>query len=67
MMNALLEHPEGFLMDTERFAMSVIFSASYGVRLDVLNHPIMTEYYSIWESMLKCKPSNLSIHRVTRC
>ncbi|KAF2733120.1 cytochrome P450 [Polyplosphaeria fusca] len=62
LMNALLERPEGFLMDTERFAMSVIFSASYGVRLAKLDHPIMTEYYAIWESMLKYfQPGSLAI------
>jgi hypothetical protein len=55
MMGALLERPEGFLMETERFAMSVIFSLSFGVRLARLDHPIMKEYYAIWESMLTCK------------
>ncbi|KAF2639905.1 cytochrome P450 [Massarina eburnea CBS 473.64] len=62
MLNALLERPEGFLMYTERFAMSVIFSATYGVRLAKLDHPIMTEYYAIWESMLKYfQPGSLAI------
>lgn len=42
-------------MGVERFAMSVIFSACYGVRLTKLDHPVMTEFYSVWAEMLKCK------------
>ena len=51
----LLDRPQGFLHDTERFAMSVIFSAVYGVRLATLDHPIMVEFYSVWEVMLRCQ------------
>ncbi|KFX91307.1 hypothetical protein V490_05975 [Pseudogymnoascus sp. VKM F-3557] len=38
-LTTLLDSPSGFLMDVERFAMSVIFSAVYGVRLAELDHP----------------------------
>jgi hypothetical protein len=55
MMEALLTRPQGFLDDTERFAMSVIFSACYGVRLAELDHPVMKEFYGVWEVMLKCE------------
>lgn len=51
----LLDRPEGFLSGVERFAMSVIFSACYGVRLDNLEHPTMVMFYEIWEEMLKCE------------
>lgn len=44
-------------MDVERFAMSVIFSACYGVRLAQLGHPVMTEFYAVWEVMLECQLS----------
>ena len=54
LISALLVNPDGFLLGVERFAMSVIFSVCYGVRLAELNHPIMTEFYSIWEEMLRC-------------
>jgi hypothetical protein len=54
MMRDLLTVPEGFLGHTERFAMSVIFSAVYGVRLVQLDHPTMVEFYHVWEDMLKC-------------
>jgi hypothetical protein len=54
MISDLLNHSEGFLMGVERFAMSVIFSACYGVRLAELDHPAMKEFYSIWELMLRC-------------
>lgn len=50
----LLDHLQGFLAHTERFAISVIFSAVYGVRLARLDHPIMAEFYTIWGDMLKC-------------
>lgn len=55
LISALLVDPDAFLTGVERFAMSVIFSTCYGVRLAELNHPIMTEFYSIWEEMLRCK------------
>lgn len=55
MMRDLLEVPEGFLGHTERFAVSVIFSAVYGVRLARLSHPTMLEFYRVWEDMLKCE------------
>jgi hypothetical protein len=50
----LLEKPSHFLQHTERFAMSVIFSAVYGVRLEQLGHPTMVEFYAVWETMLQC-------------
>ncbi|KAF2621129.1 cytochrome P450 [Macroventuria anomochaeta] len=31
----------------------VIFSACYGARLEQLEHPIMTEFYAVWEIMLQ--------------
>ena len=57
LLGGLLSQPEGFLMDIERFAMSVIFSACYGVRLAELDHPVMTEFYSVWGVMLECTHS----------
>lgn len=57
MMNDLVCMPEQFLAHTERFAISVIFSAVYGVRLGQLDHPTMKEFYNVWEDMLKCKYS----------
>ncbi|KAM7217290.1 Cytochrome P450 [Rhypophila decipiens] len=53
MMSDLLHNPEGFLSHGERFATSVIFSAVYGIRLAQLDHPIMKEFYSLWEEMLE--------------
>ena len=52
----LLDHPQSFLQDTERFAMSVIFSAVYGVRVADLRHPIIAEFTALWREMLKCEP-----------
>ncbi|KAI0406241.1 cytochrome P450 [Xylaria palmicola] len=52
MLSDILEVPNEFLAHTERFAMSVIFSAVYGVRLQQLDHPIMKEFYAVWEDML---------------
>lgn len=53
MMNDLLTKPEEFLHHGERFATSVIFSAVYGIRLAQLDHPIMKEFYSLWDEMLE--------------
>ncbi|KAI0882332.1 cytochrome P450 [Annulohypoxylon maeteangense] len=52
MLKDLVEAPADFLAHTERFAISVIFSAVYGVRLVQLDHPIMCEFYSVWEDIL---------------
>ncbi|KAI9792802.1 MAG: hypothetical protein M1816_001534 [Peltula sp. TS41687] len=49
----LLDSSERFLRDTERYALSVIFSAVYGVRLATLDHPVMMEFFSLWKTMLE--------------
>lgn len=51
----LLERPQSFLRSVERYTMSVIFSAVYGVRLNDLNHPILIEFIKIWDVEMKCK------------
>ena len=51
----LLNGPERFLEDTERFALSVIFSAVYGIRLAQLDNPIMLDFYTVWKVMLQCQ------------
>lgn len=55
MMNDLVHVLDQFLAHTERFAISVIFSAVYGVRLVQLDHPTMNEFYNVWEDMLNCR------------
>lgn len=60
----LLDNPERFLKDTERFSLSVIFSAVYGMRLAQLDNPIMLEFYSVWEIMLQCKSKPMNIIRM---
>ncbi|KAK4203561.1 cytochrome P450 [Triangularia verruculosa] len=52
LLQSLLDTPHGFLKATERFALSVIFSAVYGVRLATLDHPIIVEFYQIWNTLL---------------
>ncbi|KAK6832907.1 cytochrome P450 oxidoreductase [Apiospora arundinis] len=54
MINDLIHAPNQFLAHTERFAISVIFSAVYGVRLARLGHPTMNQFYDLWEDMLNC-------------
>ena len=49
----LLDRPESFLYDTERFAMSIIFSAVYRVRIPRYDNPVLAEIYSVWEDNLK--------------
>ncbi|KAK4998011.1 hypothetical protein LTR66_002682 [Elasticomyces elasticus] len=52
LLQTLLDNPNGFLKATERFALSVIFSAVYGIRLATLEHPVIVEFYRIWETLL---------------
>lgn len=54
LLQSLLDNPQGFLEATERFALSVIFSAVYGVRLATLEHPVIVEFYQIWNTLLLC-------------
>ncbi|KIM97325.1 hypothetical protein OIDMADRAFT_130257, partial [Oidiodendron maius Zn] len=49
----LLDRPESFLHDTERFVKSIIFSAVYGVRIPRYDNPVLAEFYSVREDNLK--------------
>ena len=51
----LLQSPESFLRSAERYTMSVIFSAVYGVRLDRLDHPVLVELNGLLDATMKCK------------
>lgn len=53
MLGHLLDQPEHFIGDSERFSLSVIFSAVYGVRLADLGHPLMREFFGLWAVMLR--------------
>ena len=53
MAESLLGQPSYFLRSVERYTMSVIFSAVYGVRLDSLNHSILIEFNQIWDVEMK--------------
>ncbi|KAK8032544.1 hypothetical protein PG990_002278 [Apiospora arundinis] len=55
MINDLIHAPNQFLAHTERFAISVIFSAVYGVRLARLGHPIMNYHGSGWRADYQVK------------
>ena len=51
----LLQKPQGFLRSAERYTMSVIFSAVYGVRLDSLDHPVLIELNGLLDATMKCR------------
>ena len=53
LLSDLLNQPEEFFGDIERYSLSVIFSAVYGIRLGKLDHPIMIELFQIWLLMLQ--------------
>ncbi|KAL7797456.1 cytochrome P450 [Trichoderma ceciliae] len=53
MLRDLYNDPEHFLAHTERYSMSVTFSAVYGVRVGRLDYPVMVELFEIWASMLR--------------
>lgn len=54
MLKDIVQTPEEFLGHSERFAISIMFSAVYGVRLAQLQHPVMKAFYQVWAEMLKC-------------
>lgn len=51
----LLAQPADFLRHSERYAVSVIFSATYGVRLVHMDHKIIKRFYTLWNEILKCQ------------
>ena len=63
MLSHLLDQPEHFMCDSERFSLSVIFSAVYGVRLADLGHPIMREFFGLWAVMLRCERRHLIVFK----
>ena len=50
----LLGQPENSYGETERYSMSFILSAVYGVRLEQPEHPITTELAHLWQVIMKC-------------
>jgi hypothetical protein len=56
----LLNQPEKFYEEIERYSMSIILSAVYGVRLEQLEHPLITELVRLWQLIMKCE--NPSAH-----
>ena len=50
----LSESPQTFLRSIERYTMSVIFSAVYGIRVADLNNPTLVEFNDIWNIEMKC-------------
>jgi hypothetical protein len=54
MLHELVNSPERFLLHSERFTISVMFSAIFGVRVARLEHPTMTALYEVWAGMLRC-------------
>lgn len=50
----LFREPGDFLESAERYALSIIFTATYGVRLAGSKHPVVVELFSIWDQLLQC-------------
>ena len=55
LLSQLLNERTGFLEGSERYALSIIFTATYGMRLLSLRHPVVVELYSVWDQLLRCK------------
>lgn len=66
MLHALCETPDAFESHLTRGALSLIFSAVYGVRISRLSHPIMIEIYAIWQKILESMCS-IVLGRETPC
>lgn len=65
LLSNLLEDPSTFFEAAERFALSIIFKATYGIRLASLHNPVVVELYHIWERLLRCKRSLSTIFFLT--
>ena len=55
LMRDLYHNPEKFQVITQRYSMSVIFSAVYGVRIGRLDYPVIKELFTITDTMANCK------------
>jgi hypothetical protein len=53
-LRALCDDPDAFETHLNRGAMSVIFSAVYGVRVSRLDHPLLVDLHAVWQEILKC-------------
>ncbi|KIN03249.1 hypothetical protein OIDMADRAFT_120288 [Oidiodendron maius Zn] len=57
-----LDNPTSFLHDTERFALSIIFSAVYGVRIPRSDHAVLVEFFAHLDINLKfIRPGSLPV------
>ena len=54
MLQSLLEQPDNFSENIERYTMSVIFSAVFGTRIDSYEHPIVAEFNRLWAFQSYC-------------
>ncbi|KAI0435980.1 cytochrome P450 [Xylaria telfairii] len=52
MLQDLLDAPKDFSKHSERFSISVLFSAIFGVRLVQLDHPTITAFFEVWAEIL---------------
>ncbi|KAJ3579779.1 hypothetical protein NPX13_g784 [Xylaria arbuscula] len=53
MLQELLDFQNDFCIHSERYSVSIMFSAIFGVRLVQLNHPTIKEFFEIWTEMLR--------------
>ena len=67
LLDQLLHEPSEFLEGVKRYAVGIMFTATYGVRLASLKHPVVVELYSIWDQLLRCKVTGFYFTLLSSC
>lgn len=67
LLSDLLNQPSTFLKDIERYSLSVIFTAVYGLRVGELDHPIVVELFHLWDLMLQRVLSSIHSPDIAKC
>lgn len=56
-LDELLHDSSSFYESAERYALSIIFTSTYGVRLKSVHNEVVAGLFRIWDILLKCKLS----------
>lgn len=56
LLDELQREPAKFLASVQRYTVSVIFSVTYGLRVDKLDDPFVSEFTRLLDQKMQCKP-----------
>lgn len=54
-LDELRRTPSTFYESAERYALSIIFTATYGVRLKSVHNEVVSGLFGVWDILLRCE------------